>query len=820
MAYFMNDFLNVANLCAIIIAILFDTNRGMNTMSLQNKIHISVRNLVELVLRCGSIDSRYISSVRAVEGTNIHQKLQKARKKIAKLNGYGYISEVKLNHTFDYQLFTFEVEGRADGIVIDGSYVAIEEIKSTMRVIESIDQDYNPLHWAQANCYAYIYGLQNNLTEISVELIYCQVDTFEQKTFTKQYTIGELEVYFYTLIQSYVLWAQMMSDWANLRDNSIKQLDFPYDEYRKGQRQLAVCVYKTIQQKKKLFAQAPTGTGKTISTLFPVIKAMGEGETSKIFYLTARTITRQTAQDAFGNMKQKGLRFKVTTITAKDKICFCKEGSCTPEECQYANGHFDRVNDALLDILEGEDLLNRQVIEEYAIKHNVCPFEFSLDLTLWSDCIISDYNYVFDPKVYLKRFFEDETENDYVFLIDEAHNLVDRAREMFSASLNKKLFLDMKKQIKDKKMNKTIKKINEYMLSVMRSIDQDEIGHITCDQPEELYMYLREFTHSADEWLTKNDKDENHKSVLDTYFQIIDFLRVSEVYDDRYVTYMQIDQYDLIIKLFCLDPSYLLSLAEKRSKATVFFSATLTPLTYFRQILGGNEEDFFMKLPSPFEYNHMDLLIAGNISTRWKNRDKSYEKIAEYLYVFSTVKKGNYFAFFPSYQYMHKVYELFINKYPEIITMVQDNSMNEEQRENYLLQFEKQNVKTVLGFAVLGGIFSEGIDLIGDRLIGAAIIGVGLPQISLERDIIAQYYKNTLNMGYEYAYMYPGMNKVMQAAGRVIRTQSDRGIVMLIDDRFLRNDYQQLFPDEWGMYKKVYNVTMLDDELNKFWYQM
>jgi DNA excision repair protein ERCC-2 len=808
-------------LCGFGLTYLFLMLKGLRVkiMSTSNKIHISVRNLVELVLRSGSIDSRYISSVRAVEGTRIHQKLQKARKKIAKLNNYEYISEVKLNYIFDYEHFTFEVEGRADGIVTNGSYIAIEEIKSTMRNLDNIEQDSNPLHWAQAKCYAYIYALQNKLTEISVELVYCQADTQEQKIFTRKFDIGELEVYFYTLIQSYILWAQMMSDWAKLRDGTIKDLDFPYEEYRKGQRQLAVCVYKTIQQKKKLFAQAPTGTGKTISTLFPVIKAMAEGETSKIFYLTARTITRQTAEDAFYNMKQKGLRFKVTTITAKDKICFCKEGSCTPEGCQYANGHFDRVNEAILDILECEDLLNRQAVEKYAQKHTVCPFEFSLDLTLWSDCIIGDYNYAFDPKVYLKRFFEEEAENDYVFLIDEAHNLVDRAREMFSASINKKTFLNIKKQIKDKKMNKCIKKLNTYMLSVMKTLTNDEMATITKEQPEEFYMYLREFTHIADEWLAKNEQDENHTNILELYFEVIDFLRISEFYDDRYVTYMQHNEHDLIIKLFCLDPSYLLSEAEKRSKASIFFSATLTPLTYFRQILGGKEEDFFIKLPSPFEHKNLDLLIAGNISTRWKNRQSSYEKIVEYLYVFSTAQKGNYFAFFPSYHYMNTVYELFIDKYPDITTILQDNSMNEEQRENYLLQFEKQKDKTVLGFAVMGGIFSEGIDLIGDRLIGAAIIGVGLPQISLERDIIAEYYKNTLGMGYEYSYMYPGMNKVMQSAGRVIRTQSDRGVVMLIDERFLYNDYVDLFPDEWQAYKKIYNKDTLETELNKFWYQ-
>lgn len=781
-----------------------------------NKIHISVRNLVEFVLRNGSINSRYISSNRATDGTKLHQKLQKSRKKISKLNNYEYISEFKLVHVFDYEGFMFDIEGRADGIIIDNDYIAVEEIKTTMMTLDNIQENSNPVHWAQAQCYAYIYAFENKLNSIYIELTYCRVDTEEVKTFKKNFYFDELKVYFYSFIQSYIIWAKMLSNWEAIRNISIKALNFPYEHYRKGQRELSVAVYKTIIQKKKFFVQASTGIGKTISTIFPTIKSIGEGHCSKIFYLTARTITRQIAEEAFYLMKQKGLKFKVVTLTAKEKICFCKESSCTPEQCIYANGHFDRVNEALIDILENECQINRVVIEKYSKKHTVCPFEFSLDITLWCDCIICDYNYVFNPKVYLKRFFQDNYENDYIFLIDEAHNLVDRARDMFSASINKKMFLQIKKHIKDKSISKSIKKINQYMLNIIKDTSCDEIGTIKKDESEDLYIYIKDFIKNADQWFVKNESNEYYKEFLECYFKTLDFIHISDLYDDRYVTYTEISGNDVNIKLFCLDPSYLLQEAEKRSMTSILFSATLTPLDYFREILGGNKEDFFIKLPSPFKQKNLEVIIAGNISTIWKNRKNSYEKIAEYLYIFANEKSGNYFAFFPSYQYMKDVYTIFKQKYT-MDTILQNNSMSEEQREEYLMRFSQQNEKNLLGFAVMGGIFSEGIDLVGDKLIGAAIISVGLPQLSMERNIIADYYKNSIGKGFEYSYMYPGMNKVMQAAGRVIRTENDRGVIMLIDERFLFKDYKELFPYEWGSYKKVYNKYQLKKQLSIFW---
>ncbi|MHB8061714.1 MAG: DEAD/DEAH box helicase [Ruminiclostridium sp.] len=463
----------------------------------KSQIKISIRNLVELVLRSGDIDNRLVSSNRMVEGTRIHQKIQKE-------SGDKYNKEVYLSFDYEIEGFVIKLEGRADGIIDEPEGIVIDEIKSTSRPLEYIDEAFSLLHWAQVKCYAFIFAMQNELSEICVQLTYFQIDTEEIINIRKQLRLAELQDFMSELLDKYLIWASMQEVWNTQRDESIKRLQFPFETYRKGQRELAVAVYKTIMQEKKLFVQAPTGIGKTISTLFPAVKAVGEQHISKIFYLTAKTITRQVAEEAFSKMRGSGLRFRTITLTAKDKICFNKAGSCNSDFCEYAKGHFNRVNVALLDILKNTEYLSREIIEEYARKHNVCPFEFALDLSLWSDCVICDYNYAFDPRVYLKRFFLNDN-GDYAFLIDEAHNLVDRAREMFSAQISKSAFLEAKQLIKDKqpKIAKLLNKINSYMLALRKQCC-DEGFIISRDELIDLYKILQNFIKEAEEWILKN----------------------------------------------------------------------------------------------------------------------------------------------------------------------------------------------------------------------------------------------------------------------------------------------------------------------------
>ena len=775
------------------------------------EIKLSVRNLVEFILRSGDIDAQFMSNARALEGTRAHQKIQNANK------DKGYSPEVTLKYSVDYQGFTFIIEGRADGVITTEALTIIDEIKSTSRPLEHLEEHYNETHWAQAKCYAHIYCAQNKIDRIGVQLTYYQLETDEIKQFINYFDQDQLATFFFDLMDQYLVWAHLTSDWVSRRDQSIKALDFPFETYRTGQRQLAVSVYKTIAEHKKSFIQAPTGIGKTISTLFPAIKAVAEGHTAKLFYLTAKTIVREVAEEAFAKMKEKNLEFKAVTLTAKDKICFKEERICDPDHCEFAKGHFDRVNPALLDALQQENYFTRPVIETYARKHQICPFEFSLDLTIWCDCVICDYNYVFDPRVYLKRFFS-ENGGDYTFLIDEAHNLVDRARSMFSAELYKKPMLELKKLFKDEepRIAKSLGKLNSFMIT-MRKLTGAEPYYHQANEPKDIYPLLNKFILESEEWLASHEGSESHEKLLEFYFNVLTFMRTAEFYDERYITYVENSKDDTKLKLFCLDPSHLLSEAIKRGKAAIFFSATLSPLDYFSEILGGGDDCYRMIFPSPFDVNNRALLIADNISTKYRNREKTYLSVAEYIKSVLTQRQGNYMVYFPSYQYMNTVYELFTERFPDVIAVRQSPEMSEEDREDFLNLFRPDSNDGILGFCVLGGIFSEGVDLKHDELIGAIIIGVGLPQICFERNIIRDYFNQKNHCGYEYSYLYPGMNKVLQAAGRVIRTETDQGVILLIDERFSNRDYQQLFPREWFPHKRVGNLNELEISLKNFW---
>jgi Rad3-related DNA helicase len=693
----------------------------------------------------------------------------------------------------------------------------MDEIKTTVLPMHLIEEYFNSTHWAQAQCYAYIYASQNDLTEISVQLTYFNLDTEEIKHFRKSFEFQELEQFLTELIQKYSVWASFTSEWQKLRDQTIQELEFPFSAYRKGQRKLAVGTYRIIDRGGKLYAQAPTGTGKTISTLFPAVKAMGEGKTSKIFYLTAKTITRQVAEEAFEKMRAGNLRMKTLTLTAKEKICFCEKPICNPESCECAKGHYDRINDAILDAITNCDTFTRSTIETYAHKHKVCPFELSLDISLWVDCVICDYNYVFDPRAYLRRFFA-ENNGDYVFLIDEAHNLVDRSREMFSSELYKTRFYNVKKDNKgrNKALDKVLNEINKYMITLRNSCGEQETL-INADKPSEFISILNKYISTCELVLKENRELGEDNDFLSLYFEALNFIQVAEFYDERYVTFVESRQGEVQIKLFCLDPSYLLNEAFKRGGSAVLFSATLTPLEYFRRILGGSEEDWMMTLDSPFERNNLCLLTADNVSTKYKDREQSIQKITRLVKTFVSGKTGNYIVYFPSYQYMHSVFEAFTTSCPDINAVEQQPSMTEAMREEFINSFQENPKTTLVAFCVLGGVFSEGIDLKGSRLIGTIIVSVGLPQLNVQQNIIRDYFNRQNGMGYEFAYMYPGMNKVLQAAGRVIRSESDKGAVLLIDERFSHKDYKRIFPSHWNHCAAVRDNETLKSVLDDFW---
>lgn len=773
---------------------------------MNKNIRISARNLIEFVLRSGDIDNGFKSTNRAVEGTLAHQKVQKTY-------GENYRAEVSLKYTYDYDKYSFEIEGRADGIYHLENEAIIDEIKSTTRDLELIEIDFNPLHWAQAKVYGLIYCIQNNLKKIDIQVTYFHIETEEVKRFKEEFTIGELEEFVEDIVKRYIDWAELSFGWEDIRDRSIKDLSFPFKEYRKGQRELAVSVYKTIKEKKNLFTKAPTGIGKTMSTLFPAIKAMAEGRVKRIFYLTAKTITREVPLKSMNLLLDNGLKAKAIVITAKDKICLNDEVKCNPRDCEFAKGHFDRVNDALIDIFLNENLIDRETIKEYALKHRVCPFEFSLDVSLWMDVIICDYNYVFDPQVYLRRFFEELSYN-YVFLVDEAHNLIDRSREMFSASLSREKFKEIKDVFKGKysSIHKKIKKI-EGLFNNLKKEHSIVERFRSKEEFTEFYFPLKSLLTSLEPWLIEEKDDEQYEKVIEVYFDTVKYLKVSELFDESYVMEIEIGEEGMILKQFCVNPSALLKEAMKRGAASIFFSATLTPIDYYKNLLGGRKKDYHMRLASPFPRENLKLLIRDNISTRYKDRENTYMDIVETIKTFVSQRQGNYFVFFPSYMYMRKVYEII--EYDGLNISIQEDNMSETMREEFLERFDKE--RDLVAFGVLGGMFSEGIDLVGDKLLGAIVVSVGLPGISFERDIIKDYFNETTRKGFDYAYTYPGINKVLQAAGRVIRTEKDRGAILLIDDRFGTDKYKNLFPEEWAGSERVRNNGKLAEKLEEFW---
>jgi len=775
-------------------------------------IKVSVRNLVEFVLRHGDLQPGSIGASRAQEAIRAHQSIQKT-------SGPEYVPEVTLSYIFLQEDVGLEVKGRADGVIQRQSGQCIDEIKTTSLDLSLIDESFNDLHWAQAKCYAFMYAMQEGLETMETQLTYFQLDTAQTKKFSKSFSLAELSTFFTSLVERYLNWASQLQVWTDRRDTSIGTLQFPFGSYRPGQRELAIAVYKTIKERQKLFAQAPTGIGKTMGTLFPAFKAMAEGLTVQIFYLTAKTITRTVAEKAINTLQKDGLAIKRLTLTAKRKVCFLPEAACLPEECLYAKGYYDRVRAAVEDMFV-ETSWTRQVIEEYARKYSICPFEFSLEMANWADVVICDYNYVFDPRVYLRRFFLEGGE--YTFLVDEAHNLVDRARDMFSAQLGKESWLKLKRLTKDDapKLTKSLTKVNTALVKEKkRCLEASDSGeYVEKEAPTKLIQALHHFVKEAEQFLKTNEQVLIwREQLVEQYFQALSFIRTADSYDERYVTYMQQVQEDFRVKLFCLDPSVRLKEALGRGRAAVLFSATLSPMDYFMNVLGGEEMSYKLELASPFPTENLCLLINDRISTKYKQRAASYESVIEAIASVVEHKAGNYLVYFPSYAYLQEVYLRFREQYQQVRVICQTPGMDEEEREEFLATFATQPDQTLVGFALMGGIFGEGIDLIGDRLSGAIVVGVGLPQIGMERDIIRAYYETSCRQGYEFAYMYPGFNKVLQAVGRVIRTEEDRGIVLLIDERFSQTSYKKLFPEEWTVIRSVENVDSVREMIKSFW---
>jgi DNA excision repair protein ERCC-2 len=801
-------------------------------------VSVQVRELVEFALRQGDLGGErdFVGRNRALAGTRGQQRLQRTRPA-------GYQKEVRLRHEIETAEFILRIQGRIDGLLVSAQEVLLEEIKT---VQGGWDRVTDPLHWAQAKLYGFIYAQANALEHITIQLAYLDLDTGEVTEFRDRCSVAELSAFFEAATAIYLDWLRAHCNWCRQRDESIRSVAFPFPDYRPGQRDLAVAAYRALARGGRLFLEAPTGIGKTISVLFPAIKALGEGKLERIFYLTARTSGRAVAQKALADLRQAGLRLWTLTLIAKEKICLQEGQPCDPAACPLARGYYDRSKTAMREALAREDI-TRPVLEAIGQEHQVCPFELSLDLSSWVDVVVCDYNYVFDPKVYLRRHFTDEP-GDCAFLVDEAHNLVDRAREMFSAELDTREIQEVRRALKQavprcakalSKLNSAIRKLAD---PTLLSAEPDEPSDPTAelklfpseskgsgrlaspalrppntsrDLPATLTTPLEDALKENEAWLARNEPADFRESLLELFFRLHSFQRTAELYDERYVTITEPGR-SVRVRLFCLDPSFLLRQALARGKAAVFFSATLTPIDYYRALLGGSEEDPLLQLPSPFPPQHLGVLVQVRIRTHFKARAESLSEVVQAIASLVEGRRGNYIAYFPSYQYLTAVQEQFHTQYPAVPVLVQCPGMSEPEREAFLAAFDAEHGETLLGFAVMGGVFGEGIDLVGDRLIGAIIVGVGLPQLCVERDLIRDYFAEKTGAGFDYAYTFPGMNRVLQATGRVIRSESDRGVVLLIDARFNEQRYRRLFP-AWWQPARVRSISDIHEALRQFW---
>ncbi len=837
---------------------------------LENTVRLSVRELVEFVCRSGDIDTR--RSGPAVQeamliGAEVHRRLQG-------MQGEAYTAEVSLKievpltgeepvscGTPDEEASEAEaylvIEGRADGVIERRDEpeepasaqkpeppVTVDEIKGVYRNIYEMEAP-EPVHLAQAEVYAYIIAKERGLSSVGVQMTYVQLEDEEHprkqpvvkdaiRYFHQSYSFDKIRARFEHYVNSYRKWVLFTVRHRKARDASAKGFPFPYD-YRPGQREIVRQVYHTIEDGKRLFVQAPTGIGKTLAMLYPSVQAVSQGHADKIFYLSAKTVTAGVAEEGMQLMEARGLAFSFLRITAKDRVCVLDVRQCDPEHCPRAKGHFDRVNDAVYDLITHETAVTRETVERYALKYQLCPYEFSLDISYYVDVIICDYNYAFAPHVALQRYFASGSELPYILLVDEAHNLADRGRDMYSASLVKEDVLAAKKLFGGQKtLLKTLERVNKIMLQLKRECEKLTVfGEENF--PNALLFELQKLKEAIGRFMDRHPDYPGQEEIVDFYFEISDFIDTCAYLPDGYVSYASFDDDGkFFVRLFCIHPANRLRETLDAVKSTVFFSATFLPVNYYKELLAGSAEEDAVYVNSPFDPGRRRLLAGTDVSSRYTRRGpEEYRRIAEYLYMMASVKKGNYLAFFPSHAFLKNaaeaLQELITEREdslssengpeakPRVELILQKRAMTEKDRADFLAEFsDTGRTGSLLGLSVMGGVFSEGIDLVREQLIGVAVVGTGLPQVCTERELIKEYYDSQGKNGFDYAYRFPGFNKVMQAAGRLIRTADDEGVILLLDERFRYRENRALFPREWADCTAL-GFSEAEREIRRFW---
>ncbi|MBE6702878.1 MAG: ATP-dependent DNA helicase [Ruminococcaceae bacterium] len=793
-------------------------------------IELSVRELCALAHQSGSLEfgspRQRIEAMR--RGGELHRKMQAKEK--------NYTAEVFLRNTVSFHGIFYTVEGRADGVIEENGELTVEEIKTTRGTGFSVGARGDA--YSQLRCYAHFLAQKNHLSKIHLRMRVVHSDTGEIKDHCSVATADELYAFYLSLLERIEPYAREEIARREDRIPTARSIGFPYQHPREGQTEMAQSTFRAIRKGQRLFAQAPTGIGKTMSALYPAVKALGEGLCDRIFYLTAKASTRREAFAAAGKLFAAGAILRTVTLHAKEQMCLreggCRSGGvsrCNSKDCPYAKGYYDRSRDAIWALLSANHGFTASLITQAGKQHRVCPYELSLDLSEYCEIIICDYNYAFDPAVYLRRYFDanEGERGEYVFLVDEAHNLPDRARDMYSMRLSAQPFEAVYARVEPDADPLLEEALGGFLIAMRRlaglctenrqkNENGTENGYYLNRKP--LMNFLETVSKTKGKLERFQKKNPGHgltEAITELVSLLRQFLSLSECYDDRFLTYIEMLESRVTVQIFCLDPAGVLNVAMGRARAAVFFSATMAPLDYFSDILGGGKGAKMIDLPSPYDPARLCVTVASSVSTRMEDRDKSYRRIATLIAATVSAKAGNYLVYFPSYDYMEKVLEQFLDKYPQVPHVVQQRQMRAKDREEFLRYFKEDEGQLRVGFCVLGGSFSEGVDLPGSRLIGAIVVGVGIPGLSNERNILRDYYESKCESGYDYAYTFPGMNRVLQAAGRVIRREEDKGVVVLIDSRYAEEPYLHLYPKHWQGMMAASTPSALAQRLRLFW---
>lgn len=802
----------------------------------QRTLKVSVTALADFSCRVGDLELAGTIGPTAREGMKAHQRIQSQR---------SVESEVRLATKISIQNVLVTLSGRVDLLDAaqkqdlaqlpqdtqtkqesqsqDRQHHRLSEIKTTLVPANRLSQSKIALQWAQIKLYGFCYC--KNLLEaeeelpsdgIELELIHADIRAESEHSSVQKMTFNELEYFALDALVRYVEWHKILWTWQENTKSSAAVLEFPHTHYRVGQRDMAAAIFRATRDGDALLCEAPTGTGKTLSSLFPVVKALGEGYVKHVVYLTAKTSGRQSAMHAVRTLEKAGVKITSVMLRSKSPTCFCSNGRCERDEqntCPMTIGFFDRLPAAREEAIEC-GVIDGDTLDEIAWQHQVCPFELALQLLPWVSLSIADFNYVFDPLVRITRF--SESRRDTVLLVDEAHNLVDRARGMHSGHLNRNELLNAQKLVSSSHplLAKRIKSLCNSLLTISQASASTTV--VDEEVPKKLVKQssavVEAYTESLDQGLAMPE------SLFEIFKMACRFIAISDLYGDQHKTVTQIEkinrQTQVNVNLKCLDAARYLQPQYKLFRSTVVFSATLRPAPFYRDSLGLADKAQQLILGSPFSAEQVSHCVVSYINTRYQHRKNSTPDLINLLSALVKSKSGSYIVFFPSYAYLEQVYAEFTKAYPRIDTWQQPRNADVEERARLLEQLEHSGTR--LGFAILGGVFGEGIDYVGDRLIGVVLVGVGLPGLGVEQDLIAECYKGQGLDGFDYAYRYPGFTKVLQTAGRVIRTETDKGVVLLVDDRFNQAFYRGLYPEHWTV-ETADSLNEIEQKLAQFW---